>query len=175
MSDYLMVPRKLLERVFAAFESEHENPDWALDELKTCLNPALTRHAQTVRMPPSPYMPDVDPSSLSDYERGEAQGRCDMWAMVKELNSTAIWLPMDTAPKDGTLLRLLVDFTDRAIDDAEGLMPTIGCNQFKNTGVDEWQFVGWCWSHDHFTDGEGTPVGWMPMLDTPSNGDGQYD
>ncbi len=42
---------------------------------------------QPIRMPPSPYTPDVEPESMTDYERGEAQGRCDMWAMVKELNA----------------------------------------------------------------------------------------
>ena len=42
---------------------------------------------QPIRMPPSPYTLDVEPESMTDYERGEAQGRCDMWAMVKELNA----------------------------------------------------------------------------------------
>ena len=42
-----------------------------------------------VVLPPSPYMPGVDPDSLSDYERGEAQGRCDMWAEVARLNQPA--------------------------------------------------------------------------------------
>lgn len=42
--------------------------------------------AAAVVMPPSPYMPGVEPESLTDYERGEAQGRCDMWAEVARLN-----------------------------------------------------------------------------------------
>jgi hypothetical protein len=41
-------------------------------------------------MPPSPYMPETEPSALTDYERGEAQGRCDMWSQVKTLNKKAV-------------------------------------------------------------------------------------
>lgn len=77
-----------------------------------------------------------------------------------------VWRPMDTAPRDGTLLRLLVDFEDHATEDTADPAPTIGANSFDNTGEDVWQFAGWCWSHDHFTEGKGTPVGWLPMLDT---------
>lgn len=42
---------------------------------------------QGVVMPPSPYMPGVEPAQLTDYERGEAQGRCDMWAEVARINA----------------------------------------------------------------------------------------
>ena len=44
---------------------------------------------------------------------------------------------------------------------------TIGANNDDEVGEDErvgWQFAGWCWTHDHFTEGRGTPVGWLPML-----------
>lgn len=74
------------------------------------------------------------------------------------------WNPMETAPRDGTMLRLLVDFTDHATEDSDRA-PTIGSNSFDNTGEDEWQFAGWSWSQDCYTQGEGTPVGWLPMLD----------
>lgn len=72
-------------------------------------------------------------------------------------------MPIDTAPRDGTMVRLLVQFTDHATEDVEGPAWTIGANSFDNTGEDHWQFAGWCWSHDHFTEGKGTPVGWLPM------------
>jgi len=38
-----------------------------------------SRAAIEVELPLSPYMPDSDPDSMSSYEIGEAQGRCDMW------------------------------------------------------------------------------------------------
>lgn len=44
--------------------------------------------AWVTRLPPPPYMPGVEPESMTDYERGEAQGRCDMWEEVKRLNAT---------------------------------------------------------------------------------------
>ena len=54
----------------------------------------LTRPAQTeqqpIRMPPSPYMPGVEPESMTDYERGEAQGRCDIWEEVRSMNAAPI-------------------------------------------------------------------------------------
>lgn len=76
------------------------------------------------------------------------------------------WRGMATAPRDGTMVRLLVEFTEHATDDADQA-PTIGANNFENDGEDRWQFAGWCWSHDHFTEGKGEPIGWLPMLDEP--------
>lgn len=85
----------------------------------------------------------------------------------------AIALPMETAPRDGTMVRLLVQFDDHATEDTEGPAWTIGACYDDNVGEGEgfgWQFAGWCWSHDHFTEGKGVPVGWLPMLGaaTPS-------
>lgn len=74
------------------------------------------------------------------------------------------WQPMSTAPKDGSIIRLLVNFEDMSIDDGDGPFATIGQNNFANDGEDRWQVVGWCWEHDHFTDGKGVPIGWLPML-----------
>lgn len=76
------------------------------------------------------------------------------------------WLVMATAPTDGTMVRLLVEFEEHSTEDAEQA-PTIGANNFDNDGEDVWRFAGWCWSHDHFTEGKGTPVGWLPMFDGP--------
>lgn len=72
-------------------------------------------------------------------------------------------LPIETAPRDGTLVRLLVRFDEHAIDDGEGPFWTIGHNSSELNDCDEWQFAGWCWTHDHFTAGAGTPVGWLPF------------
>ncbi|QIO88859.1 hypothetical protein G9274_002544 [Stenotrophomonas rhizophila] len=80
--------------------------------------------------------------------------------------------PMDTAPRDGTLVRLLVDFDENAIEDSIGATWTIGACSDDNVSEGArigWQFAGWCWTHDHFTQGTGTPVGWLPLID------GQHD
>lgn len=67
---------------------------------------------------------------------------------------------MDTAPQN-ELIRLLVDFTDNATEDTDKPTWTIG---FYSDATEEWQFAGWCWTHDHFTEGKGTPVGWLPLV-----------
>ena len=73
--------------------------------------------------------------------------------------------PADTAPKDGTMLRLLVNYEDGsgALEDADEAW-TIGFNSLENTGEDEWQIAGWNWCHDCFTDGRGKVIGWLPFL-----------
>jgi hypothetical protein len=79
------------------------------------------------------------------------------------------WLPMPSAPKDGTMVRLLVEFTENATEDSAEPCPTIGANNFDNDEQDEWKFAGWNWSHDCFTEGVGTPVGWLPLIDNASS------
>ena len=74
------------------------------------------------------------------------------------------WQPIETAPKDGTLLLLLVE-ADMACNcnpvEDEDWSRTVGFNNFDHDGEDEWKVTGWCWSHDHFTEGHGKPVKWM--------------
>lgn len=92
--------------------------------------------------------------------------RAMLAAAPKPAAEPARWRDMATAPKDGTLLRLLVDFEDHATEDGEGPQPTIGSNTWDNHhDFDEWQFAGWNWEQDCYTQGVGTPVGWLPMLD----------
>lgn len=69
-----------------------------------------------------------------------------------------------TAPRDGTMVWLLVDYEggDHALVDASRAW-TIGHNNFDNDGQDVWQFAGWCWAHDHYTQGEGTVLAWSPI------------
>jgi len=76
------------------------------------------------------------------------------------------WRDMSTAPTDGTMVRLLVEFEEHSTEDDDQAV-TIGANNLDNDDEDLWRFAGWCWSHDHFTEGKGTPVGWLPMLDGP--------
>lgn len=77
-----------------------------------------------------------------------------------------VWLPIETAPKDSSMLRLLVNFDDHSLEDGSEPCWTIGTNALSDTGVDEWLFAGWDWTHDRFTQGTGTPIGWLPMLYT---------
>lgn len=72
------------------------------------------------------------------------------------------WQPPDTAPKDSTLLLLLVEPEQCATEDGP-LCRTIGGNNFDNDGVDRWQFAGWDWCNDRFIDGIGKVLGWMPL------------
>mgnify|MGYP003627074711 FL=1 len=58
----------------------------------------VEQQAVQIIMPPSPYMPDAEPGSMTAYEEGEAQGRCDMWAEVKRLNTSAPQALPVTAP-----------------------------------------------------------------------------
>ncbi len=78
---------------------------------------------------------------------------------------------MDTAPKDGTMLTLLVDYSGESnghpLFDATTAW-TVGFNNFDHDGDDAWKFAGWCWSHDHFTEGTGKPIGWLPFLPPPN-------
>lgn len=77
--------------------------------------------------------------------------------------------PMTTAPRDGTMVRLLVQFKENATEDTADPAWTIGACNDDNVGEDErvgWKFAGWCWTHDHFTEGKGTPVGWLPMVES---------
>ena len=75
------------------------------------------------------------------------------------------WLPMESAPRDGTLLRLLVDFTEHATEDMDRA-PTIGANNRDHDGEEVWKFAGWDWQQDRFTQAEGTPIGWLPIVGT---------
>jgi len=78
------------------------------------------------------------------------------------------WRPIEEAPKDGTLLLLLVDYSgDQAgapLED-DTLARTIGANNFDNDGEDAWRFAGWCWSHDHYTEGQRRPVKFILLDD----------
>lgn len=77
--------------------------------------------------------------------------------------------PIETAPKNNTLLRLLVDYTgeDSAHPLEDDILAwTVGFNNDDNVGEGEgqgWQFAGWSWQQDHFTEGRGKAIGWLPF------------
>jgi hypothetical protein len=85
-------------------------------------------------------------------------------AKIASGQEPVVWLPMETAPKDGTIVRLLVQFTERSLEDSELPQATIGANYSHNTQEDQdWQFAGWSWTGDCFSEGEGTALGWLPL------------
>lgn len=72
-------------------------------------------------------------------------------------------LPMMIAPRDSQLVQLLVRFTENPLEDTTDVTWTIGHNEYDANGEDSWSFAGWCWNHDHYTQGQGTPIGWRPL------------
>jgi hypothetical protein len=84
------------------------------------------------------------------------------------------WLPIETAPKDGTLLLLLIKETEISKDSLDDVFTgdysrTIGINNLDNDEQDRWQIVGWDWCHSIFVDKEETPSYWKPFPYEPFN------
>jgi len=80
---------------------------------------------------------------------------------------------MNDAPKDGTLLLLLIapnDAREHPLEDTENPSITIGHNNFLNDGEDVWQFAGWSWEQDYYVQGRGKPGAWKlaPIVDIDS-------
>ena len=78
----------------------------------------------------------------------------------------APWQPIDSAPRDGTMLLLLLDDDkprEHALEDTTEPTTTIGFNSLSHTGNDIWDLAGWDWSQDCFRAGKGTPVAWAPI------------
>ena len=84
------------------------------------------------------------------------------------------WLTIASAPRDGQLILLACwdefDALERSEHPTEDdpVWRTIGHNNLRNTEMDEWEMAGWCWCHDHFTAGHGTPTHWMPLPEKPA-------
>lgn len=62
--------------------------------------------------------------------------------------------PMETAPKDGSriLVKVVPDvYLEYSVNDDIQPFWTIAHNNLANTGMDEWEIVGWDWSFDTWT------------------------
>ncbi|WP_200480126.1 hypothetical protein, partial [Azospirillum brasilense] len=92
-----------------------------------------------------------------------------------DLTETDVWLAPAIYRKDGTLVRLLIEQpADSSYDDDANptadvstgeTWETIGWNNADNTGGETgWQFAGWDWEQDCWTEGRGKVVGWLPYL-----------
>lgn len=83
------------------------------------------------------------------------------------------WRDISSAPKDGTLLLLLIvsdEDLGTPLEDVLGPSRTVGFNNLDHDGEDEWKVAGWNWENDYFTEGRGRPVAWM-LFPSPPAGD----
>ncbi len=74
--------------------------------------------------------------------------------------------PISTAPRDGTILLLLVSFVDNSLEDSDAFQVTIGANTYDHSEIDQWEIAGWHWGYDEFTKGHGSVLGWYAPLES---------
>ena len=88
---------------------------------------------------------------------------------LEKMQANGRWHEMDSAPKDGTLVLLLVDVQEGDPDEYfapledERYSRTVGFCCEDHNGDPEWQFSGYNWMQDHFTQGGGVPIRWAPL------------
>lgn len=98
-------------------------------------------------------------------KEGQTDLKDYVYKAAEELLAASIEpMPLETAPKDGTIVRLLVQFEHGNLEDTPEPQWTIGENSKDNTGEDVWQFAGWNWSHDVFCEGTGKVLSWLPLV-----------
>jgi len=107
-------------------------------------------------------------AELAAAQAAEAEYRRKNHALMNERDAAlagAEVRPAITAPQDGSMVRLLLDYTegDGALEDKTQAW-TIGYNTLADTGEDEWIIVGWNWSQDCWCDGRGKIIGWVPFV-----------
>ena len=98
----------------------------------------------------------------NEADKGQEASERDSVLEVGTSDGLKGWFPMEGAPKDGRLIILLIADGDNMIDDAE-FGRTVGHNNYEMDNEDRWQFAGWCWTHDHYVEGRGKPVAWLPF------------
>ena len=107
--------------------------------------------------------------------RAEVEGLIATQTEAAPAANALPWRSMLTAPTNGTIVRLLVDYSaDSAFGSLEAHNPTstgqtIGVNG-DGGHLDDPEgrvICGWNWEHDCFTQGKGEPVGWLPFAAEP--------
>ena len=75
------------------------------------------------------------------------------------------WRPIETAPRDCTLMLLRCSPAEDALHPTEDgeAWRTIGCCMRYPDGGEEWQMAGWHWTQCRFVGGEGAPTHWQPL------------
>ena len=71
----------------------------------------------------------------------------------------APWIPIEQAPRDGTLLILAIEPEGRQhpLSDSADYTLSFGFNEFDDSEIDRWQFMGYYWDYDQIVDGVGRP------------------
>lgn len=92
------------------------------------------------------------PRMVSDLEAKVAQLENEKQALLDHIDLTSKPRPMHTAPRDGTWVKLKVEYDSdngpwQPLIDAHACW-TIGYNDYTNTGEDRWHVVGWNWEQD---------------------------
>jgi len=79
-------------------------------------------------------------------------------------SSLDAWLPIATAPRDGTSILLLIEGGELPLQD-DSLSVSIGAYGVHGGPEEDptWDFAGWSWHQDCYCRGDGKPAGWMPL------------
>lgn len=116
---------------------------------------------------------NVDTESIEKISSGEMQGS-ELFelpkarARIKELEAQrdelSPWLPIESAPKDGTDILLLIENSSNPMQDE---LQSVSIGAFNIADDNEWTFAGWHWEQDCYERGDGTPIGWLPLPQPP--------
>lgn len=102
-------------------------------------------------------------------ERDQLSKACDQRAAheyklmgeVAALKAAQEWRGMESAPRDGSAVLLLVKGGDYPLADSS-VWETIG-NFGVGSDAAAWNFAGWDWVHDYYCMGNGDVIGWLPF------------
>jgi hypothetical protein len=111
---------------------------------------------------------DIEPNLAALAADLVVAGEAEVAAVAAE----PVALPIETASKNHTWVRLLVDYSDEQIAfplfDSAKPSWTIGYNGEDDTGEPGWTFMGWDWDQDCIVEtNKGKVIGWLPFHAAP--------